>query len=97
MGRVPKTDGLSLDGKMEKSPVTVGDLALMDRNISKAYAFSESCPDEVKEYLEPVITMASDQFCEICDQMGIDPLVMDFRGYHAFVQYRDDKGDRHGY
>ena len=75
-------DGFSLEGELKRSPLMLQDLVIMDERITKAYAYCNSCPQDVKEYLEPVLGMASDHFVEICDDMGIDALTADFSEYH---------------
>ncbi len=68
---------LSLDGEITSRDITRQDLAELDRCIEKAMAYCEDKPDEIKEFLKPVITAACDQYCDMCRQMGKDPLAND--------------------
>lgn len=70
--------GITLDGVITSRPIEMKDLAEWDTMISKAYAFCKSCSPETQEFLNPVITMAGDLFCEICYEKGINPVTTVF-------------------
>ena len=88
MKEYPEIGGISLDGVIESRPIELKDIAKMNDMLSKAYVFCESCSPETQEYLNPVINMAGDLFCEICYEKGIDPVTTDFT-----VMLCDEKTD----
>ena len=84
-------DGLELDGELVESPLTLKELAEIDLNIERSYAYCASCPEEIKAFLQPVVSLACDFFCELCYQMGIDPVTANFKEYFQVVI--SEKGD----
>lgn len=60
-------------------PITLKDLVRDNEAIRKAYTrILPACNNEDQEILLQVLRIASDGLCNICHEMNIDPLVLDY-------------------
>ncbi len=74
-------------------PLRLSDLAEDEYYLTRAYAYNRKCPKDIQEILAPVLRMASDQFCNMCYELGIeDPSKADFSEYKS-LEYKIKSGD----
>lgn len=62
-------DDLNISGR----PLMLEDFVSLDRNVSQAYKYLLECPEDVRDFLEPVINAACDMACNMAYDLGIDP------------------------
>ena len=73
--------GIELQEELTSGMLTYDDLVNYNNQISDATGYLSTCTESVKNILEPVIQMACDHFCNLCEQMQVDPACSDFKSY----------------
>lgn len=70
---------LFFDGEITCRPITLEDLAKDNISLSIIYQFRKTVDDPViQEHLDAVLRMASDELCNTCYEMNVDPFILDF-------------------
>lgn len=70
---------IELDGEITCRPITLEDLAKDNASLSAMYQFRNTVDDPViQEHIDAVLRMASDELCNLCYDMNIDPFILDF-------------------
>ena len=70
---------LFFDGEITCRPITLEDLATDNISLSIIYQFRKTVDDPViQEHLDAVLRMASDELCNTCYEMNVDPFILDF-------------------
>lgn len=70
---------IELDGEITCRPITLEDLAKDNASLTAMYRFRSTVDDPViQEHFDAVLRMASDELCNLCYDMNIDPFVLDY-------------------
>lgn len=70
---------IHFEGELSCCPITLEDLAKDNINLSIMYQFRKTVDIPViQEHLDAVLRMASDELCNTCYEMNVDPLILDF-------------------
>lgn len=78
--------GIELQEKMSSGPLTYDDLVKFNCQISEANSYLSTCPESIKDLFDPIIQMACDHFCDLCEHMLVDPVCSDFDSYEENVE-----------
>lgn len=66
--------GLVLPGQISSTPVSLEDIVRGNDSITVIHEFKEViCDPVIKAHLDTVLQLASDGFCNLCHELGIDP------------------------
>ena len=72
--------------EISSRPLMFGDIVELDLQLSQAYAYVNTCPKEVQEFLRPVIDAAADRNCELMYLLGFDdPNELDLKKYKHMI------------
>ena len=70
---------IHFEGELSCRPITLEDLAKDNISLSIIYQLRKSVEDPiVQEHLDAVLRMASDQLCNTCYEMNVDPFILDY-------------------
>ena len=70
---------IELDGELTCRPITLEDLSKDNASLTAIYQFRNTVDDPaLQEHLDVVLRMASDELCNTCYDMNIDPFVLDY-------------------
>ncbi len=70
---------IHFEGELSCRPITLKDLEKDNISLSVIYQFRKTVDDPIiQEHLDAVLRMASDELCNICHEMNIDPFILDY-------------------
>lgn len=78
---------VEMPGKLLYKNITLADLGSDNQSIQTIYHYVQSITDlQIKKDMETVLRLASDAFCIVCDDLGINPEVLDWwDGIHEYI------------
>ncbi|MBP0962237.1 MAG: hypothetical protein J5864_08870 [Oscillospiraceae bacterium] len=84
------SEEFEFNGEIKFRPMILADLVEIDRSIRRAYQINQTLLGKDAKCIEYVIGLACDHLVELCEEMGVSAVEVDFDKYIC-CQYRAKK------